>query len=75
MTQSDTDSAPSGSRGTLRRNGVGEENDLERERKNVADKKIEERKKERKTPGDQASLVSEAHNFIFKREFYTLTCT
>ena len=29
---------------------------------------------ERMTPGDQA-LVSEAHNFIFKRSFYTLTCT
>ena len=26
------------------------------------------------TWGDQA-LVSEAHNFIFKRNFYTLTCT
>ena len=26
------------------------------------------------TRGDQAS-VSEAHNFIFKRNFYTLTCT
>ena len=26
------------------------------------------------TQGDQAS-VSEAHNFIFKRNFYTLTCT
>ena len=28
----------------------------------------------RMTRGDQA-LVSEAHNFIFKRSFYTLTCT
>ena len=31
-------------------------------------------KKERMTQGDQAS-VSEVHNFIFKRNFYTLTCT
>ena len=40
--------------------------------------KEEQREKERKgkrmTHGDQA-LVSEAHNFIFKRNFYTLTCT
>ena len=41
--------APSGSRGTLRRNGVSEGNDLEREKENrkVAGKKIEERTKER----------------------------
>ena len=38
-------------------------------------KRGRERKKERKTRGDQASLVSEARNFIFKRDFYTLTCT
>ena len=31
-------------------------------------------KEKRTTQGDQAS-VSEAHNFIFKRNFYTLTCT
>ena len=31
-------------------------------------------KEKRTTWGDQAS-VSEAHNFIFKRNFYTLTCT
>ena len=31
-------------------------------------------KEKRMTWGDQAS-VSEAHNFIFKRNFYTLTCT
>ena len=67
--------APAGSRGTLKRNGVSEENDLEREIKNVSDKKMEERKKHRQTRGDQACSVSEAHNFIFKRDFYTLTCT
>ena len=37
-------------------------------------KKERERKKKRKMWGDQAS-VSEAHYFIFKRDFYTLTCT
>ena len=41
-------------------------------------KKNRERKggkrKKRMTRGDQAS-VSEAYNFIFKRNFYTLTCT
>ena len=31
-------------------------------------------KEKRMTQGDQAS-VSKAHNFIFKRNFYTLTCT
>ena len=31
-------------------------------------------KEKRMAQGDQA-LVSEAHNFIFKRNFYTLTCT
>ena len=31
-------------------------------------------KEKRMTRGDQAS-VSKAHNFIFKRNFYTLTCT
>ena len=36
--------------------------------------KRREREKQWLTPGDQAS-VSEAHNFIFKRNFYTLTCT
>ena len=38
-------------------------------------KRVRERKKKRKTWGDQASSVSEAHNFIFKRNFYILTCT
>ena len=33
-----------------------------------------EKRKKRMTRGDQA-LVSKAHNFIFKRNFYTLTCT
>ena len=32
------------------------------------------KRKERMTRGDQA-LVNEAHNFIFKKNFYTLTCT
>jgi len=41
--------------------------------------KEEQREKRREkeksmTRGDQAS-VSKAHNFIFKRNFYTLTCT
>ena len=31
-------------------------------------------KKERMTQGGQA-LVSKAHNFILKRNFYSLTCT
>ena len=31
-------------------------------------------KEKRMTRGDKAS-VSEAHNFIFKRNFYTFTCT
>ena len=36
-----------------------------------------ERKKEKKikTRGDQASLVSKAHYFTFKTDFYTLSCT
>ena len=36
-----------------------------------------ERKKEKKikTRGDQASSVSKAHYFTFKRDFYTLSCT
>ena len=36
-----------------------------------------ERKKEKKikTRGDQASSVSKAHFFTFKRDFYTLSCT
>ena len=38
-------------------------------------KREKERKKEKDKRGDQASLVSEAHIFIFKRDFYTLTCT
>ena len=46
--------------------------------KELSWKKNRERKegkrKKRTTRGDQAS-VSEAHNFIFKRNFYTLTCT
>ena len=42
-------------------------------KKRVRERK-KERKEERKTRGDLAS-VSEACNFIFKRDFYTLTCT
>ena len=42
-------------------------------KKRVRERK-KEREKERKTRGDQASLVSKAHNFISKRDFYTLTC-
>ena len=37
-----------------------------------------ERKKERekiKIRGDQASLVSKAHYFAFKRDFHTISCT
>ena len=45
---------------------------------NLKKKREKERERERKiaekTRGDQAS-VSEAPNFIFKRNFYTLTCT
>ena len=37
-------------------------------------KRVRERKKEKKTQGDKASS-SEAHYFIFKRDFYTLICT
>ena len=37
-------------------------------------KREKEKKKKRMTRGDQA-LVSKASNFIFKRNFYTLTCT
>ena len=57
--------APAGSRGTLRRDGFGIRKERQRERER-------ERERERMTWGDQA-LVSEAHNFIFKRNFYTLT--
>ena len=39
----------------------------------VRERKKEEKKK-KETRGDQASS-SEAHYFIFKRDFYTLTCT
>ena len=48
----------------------------ERGGKNVADKKTEERKKERKTWGNQAfvELILVCH-FIFQGSFYTLTCT
>ena len=42
-------------------------------KKRIRERK-KEKKKERKTRGEQAS-VSEAHYFIFKRDFYTLTCT
>ena len=38
------------------------------------ERRTEREKEKRMTWGDQAS-VSEAHNFIFKRNFYTLTCT
>ena len=37
--------------------------------------RVRERKKKRKTQGDQASLVSEALRFIFREGFYTLSCT
>ena len=33
------------------------------------------REKKKKTRGDQASSVSEARYFNFKRDFYTLICT
>ena len=46
----------------------------EKEREGEGERK-KEREKKRKTWGDQASSVSEAHYFIFKRDFYTLTCT
>ena len=45
--------------------------------KELSWKKNRERKKEKERKndtGDQA-LVNEAHNFIFKKNFYTLTCT
>ena len=46
----------------------------EKEREGEGERK-KEREKKRKTWGDQASSVIEAPYFIFKRDFYTLTCT
>ena len=46
----------------------------EKEREGEGERK-KEREKKRKTWGDQASSVREAPYFIFKRDFYTLTCT
>ena len=54
------DPAPTGSRGTRRRNGVGKENDLEREKERMLQirkqrgERKKEKKKERKTRGNQA---------------------
>ena len=47
----------------------------EKEREGEGERKKERKRKKEKTRGDQASSVSEAHYFIFKRDFYTLTCT
>ena len=47
---------------------------LKKEREGEGEREREEERKKKDT-GDQASSVSEAHNFIFKRDFYTWTCT
>ena len=44
-------------------------------KKRGRERERERKRKKEKTRGDQASSVSEAHYFIFKRDFYTLTCT